>query len=68
MTTKRTVHWWLYIIAGIVLLFILAPALISAADTLAVILGIAFLVIYGVWSWKLWIVPTLNRIRDYDEL
>ena len=65
MTTTRKSIWWGYVITGVVLLFFLAPAMISAADTLLVLFGIALLVGYGVWSWMLWFFPLVDLIREF---
>lgn len=54
MTKKQTAIWWVYAIVGIGLIYFLAPALISAADTFLVLLGVLLLVLFAVWSWRLW--------------
>lgn len=54
MTKKRTALWWSYVVSGVVLLFFLAPSLISAADTVLVLAGVALVISYGVWTWMLW--------------
>lgn len=56
--------WWVYIVYGIALLFFIAPALISAPDTLLVLGGVLLLVLYGVWSWKLWIKKLVKLIEE----
>jgi len=67
-TVRKTISWWAYLITSVILLFFLAPAMISAADTFLVILGFAFLTAHGIWSWKFWILPLINKIREYNEL
>lgn len=49
----KTISLWAYVITGIILLLFVAPALISAADTVAVLFGVVLLVLYGTWSWRL---------------
>jgi hypothetical protein len=69
MTRKRILHWWAHVVSGLILIFFLAPALISAADTVAVILGVILLVAFGVWCWRLWFLKLLKLIgQSYNEL
>jgi hypothetical protein len=60
----KALKWWAYIISGIVLLLFLAPALISAADTVAVLAGVGMLVLYGVWSWKFLIRGLIKQLKE----
>lgn len=55
MTNQRRLLWWAYVVSGIVLLGAVVPALISASDTMLVLIGLALLVAYATWSWYLWI-------------
>lgn len=64
MTNSKIVEWWTYIISGIVLLGFLAPAMISAADTIIVVLGLILLVLYGLWSYTFWVKPLFNLIKE----
>ena len=59
--------WWLYVIVSIVLLFFLAPAMISAQDTIIVLLGVVSLVLLGVWSWRLWIKGSIVKLKEMYE-
>lgn len=69
MTKKMQFVWWIYVLSGVTLILFLAPALISAADTMLVLLGVALLVLYGVWTWKLWFTRFLGFMKEsYDEL
>lgn len=69
MSKKMQFVWWVYVISGITLIFFLSPALISAADTMLVLLGVALLVLYGVWTWKLWFTRFLNFVKEsWNEL
>lgn len=63
MTMKKKAEWWLYIILGVMLLGFLAPTLVSAADTFAVLMAVLILVLYGVWSWYLWIDKFIIQIK-----
>lgn len=69
--TKDEARWWVYIVSGVCLLPFIAPALISAHDTVMVLLGILLLVIYAVWSWKFWIKRSvhwlLNELNKDDK-
>lgn len=56
--------WWLYIISGALIFFFLAPMLISAPSTLAVLLGVLILALYGVWSWKLWLRDLFDKLLE----
>lgn len=62
MTFKHKIEWWIYAIAAFILLLFVAPAMISADDTLLVIMGVLLLVFFGVWSWQLWISRLINLI------
>lgn len=55
MTTRRLILWWLYVMTGIILVSVLAPTLLSAPDTTLVLLGIWYIVAYGVWTWYFWL-------------
>ena len=55
MSRRSTIKWWAYVWSGIILLLFVAPALISAADDIFVLLGFGLLIAYGWWSWKFWI-------------
>jgi hypothetical protein len=69
MTRKQIIIWWIYSICAVVLIYFVAPALISAADTILVLLGVFFLVSFVVWSYYLWIRPFAKLIKDfYNEL
>lgn len=69
MTRKQIITWWIYSICAVVLIYFVAPALISAADTILVLLGVFFLVSFVVWSYYLWIRPFAKLIKDfYNEL
>ena len=63
MTKLQQTMWWVYAIASVTLLFFLAPALISAPDTIFVLFGVLLLVLWAVWSWKLWIKSTVQKIK-----
>ena len=65
MTVKKRLIWWLYAIACFAILLFIAPALISAADTLAVLFGVLLLIALGVWSWELWVSHTVNKLKEY---
>lgn len=60
----KALAWWLYVWAGIILLFFLAPTLLSERDTLMVLVGIVFVVAYGVWSWRFWVKSLIQRIKE----
>lgn len=64
MTRSQKFEWWLYCISAVILFFFLAPALISAADTLMVLLGVILIVIFAVWSWHLWITKFWKLLKD----
>lgn len=64
MPNRKTIIWWVYAISGVVLIFFLAPAMISAADTFLVIGGIVLVTAYAVWSWRLWIKSAIQTIKD----
>jgi hypothetical protein len=64
MSKKMKLAWWLYVITAVVVLGFAAPALISAADTLAVIFGVALLVALGVWSWELWVSELITFVKE----
>lgn len=69
MTRKQIITWWIYSICAVVLIYFVAPALISGADTILVLLGVFFLVSFVVWSYYLWIRPFAKLIKDfYNEL
>jgi hypothetical protein len=69
MTRKQIITWWIYSICAVVLIYFVAPALISAADTILVLLGVFLLVSFVVWSYYLWIRPLAKLIKDfYNEL
>lgn len=70
----RPLFWWIYAIVGILLLTVIAPALISARDTFLVVFGLVLLVMYGTWSWYLWIkalielgMPKVETHKHNDE-
>lgn len=54
--------WWGYVCSGLMLLGFVGPTLLSAADTFAVLSGLVLLVLYGVWSWNLWIVKLVRNL------
>lgn len=64
MSKLRKLMWWLYVITGILLLGFIAPALISAADTLAVVFGVVLLAAYGVWTWEQWVSDLINKAKE----
>jgi len=57
------VKWWLYIFVGVVFLFFVLPSMMSAPDTLTNIAAIMLLVLFGVWSWHLWIKKVLKSLE-----
>lgn len=60
MKATRVVQLWAYAIAFFVLCLV-APVLISEPDTLTNLLGLLLIVVYGVWSYCLWIKPMLQE-------
>jgi hypothetical protein len=71
MTKTRQLVWWLYIFGGISLLRFLGPALISAPDTGLVLIGAGLLILYGVWSYRLWARRTaiflFNKVKEASK-
>lgn len=63
MTKWQKLHWWLYVLFGVTILFFLVPALVSAKDTLAVLIGVALLIAFGYWSWELWVRRVFNWVE-----
>lgn len=64
MTNAKIVHWWAYAIWGIVLFGFLAPAMISVSDTIIVLAGVVFMVLYALWSYALWVKPLIILIKE----
>jgi hypothetical protein len=71
MNMKQEIGWWVYVVIGIVLVFFAAPALVSAPDTISVLLGIMGLVAYGVWSYHFWVKRTaiflINKLKELNK-
>lgn len=69
MTFKQKFIWWSYMLISVSLIFFLAPALISAADTVLVLLGVALVLAWGTWSWSLWAKQWVKFLKDaFNEL
>jgi hypothetical protein len=74
VSVKQKLFWWIYCVSGLVLLTTIAPALVSASDTGMVSIGIILLVLYGTWSWYLWIkalielgTPKIEKGEDDEK-
>ena len=63
MTKMQKAIWWVYVVSGVILVFFLAPALISAADTFAVLFGVLLLVLFVLWTWHLWAKSLASKIK-----
>lgn len=64
MTRRDRIHWWIYAIATVVLWFFFGPYLVSAADTVMVLAAVVLIVLYGVWSWELWVKRFIQIIQE----
>lgn len=63
MKEVKEFKWWAYLLAGVLLCFTV-PWLVSAPDTVMVIVGIILMVVYAVVSWKFWIRPLIVKIWE----
>jgi hypothetical protein len=64
----QVADWWLYVFCGIMLRWFIGPVLISAPDTVLVVLGVVLWVGFGIWSYYLWIKPVsiwaFNKLKE----
>lgn len=67
MSRKEISVWWAYVVLGFVLFGFVAPAMISAADTMIVIGGVLFCVLFGVWTWHLWVKDLMAKLEKIIE-
>lgn len=58
---SKDLQWWAYLV-GLVLLMFVVPTLMSAQDTVLVIIGIILMIAFAVVSWKFWIRPSIQFI------
>lgn len=65
--TRKQFIWWLYAITTVILLFFVAPILVSAPSTLMVLMAVVLLVLYGVFTWHMWVKQLLDFIETFIE-
>jgi len=61
--TKLEIRWWLYLI-WIASSMLAIPALVSAPDTLLVLIGVVWIVALVVISWKFWV---RNLLKEFTK-
>lgn len=59
----KALVWWIYLLAGVILFFFVAPSQVSAKDTSIVMLALLEIALYGFWSWNLWGVRLFNYAK-----
>lgn len=62
--TLQVLHWYVYLVCGVLLFFFLAPMLISAHDTASVIAGVVAILVFFRWSWSLWARRLINHLGE----
>lgn len=64
MSFGTEVTWWVYVVTGILLIFIVAPVMISMANSWAVWGAVLLLLAYARWTWSFWVKKLVVSLKQ----